>query len=632
MLDVKVNGTNIFNPLEGKTQEIIEFFVSYYGEEHRERISERLNNTTLIFTSRNLFGENPLIDNIKNFYSQKEKYIYNKIFSEFPQYTPKSPSKFNSPADAYLVREAIGENSIDFLIYDQITDLIEMFGLETPDCPLIDYNHKTIDKWLSTGDNKTRVLRCLNRILMISKHQYGNVLSQLSQEKQLAISQLKSYDNQIESALNTNSNLCKIIVGKYLLQNCPKMQKLTDEEFSDDVDLFMSIMQLGVENFIKKDDFSSMESLILIEMFRHMGFNLGNDIRKYQTNYKLLACIFDNQLCKQVNDNARKSVVEMCKNNPYFQEVLQTIQGLDVKGGNLELAFSALQFVQNVSTQGAVMLQYMDAKTDKLKYVCLFPDAVSVCDYAIFHELNHVIESSLVSSSDKGFVAKCGFEVYEREYLNIDFSFENLLAGKKSDGEATSRKKRESEIFNEIINDYFALQMHQKVRKQGKIYAIGEMRLSSYMSCYNFLKDFIVKYEKQIINCRLSKDPKAFEKLIGEENMQLLSVGFDFLFNFYENYNHFYVMVIEEISQQTNIPSGEVTSRFKEYINLNVEWSQPAEMFVTTLRTISQTFERIDKKLQYTQKPTVERVIKTFPKIKRPPTLGPKSNNGGEEK
>lgn len=632
MLDVKVNGTNIFNPLEDKTQEIIEFFVSYYGEEHRERITERLNNTTLIFTSRNLFGENPLIDNVKNFYSQKEQFIYNKIFSEFPLYTPKTPSKFNTPGDAYLVREAIGGDSIDFLIYDQITDLIEMFGLEKPDCPLVDYNHKTIDKWLSTGDNKTRVLRCLNRILRISKDKYGDVLSQLNQERQLAISQLQTNDNKIESALNKNSNLCRIIIGKYLLQNCPKMQKLTADEFSDDVDIFMSIMQLGVENFIKKDDFLRTESLVLIELFKHMGFNLGNNIRKYQTNYKLLACIFDNQLCKQVNDNAKQSVVEMCKNNPYFREVLQTIQSLDVKGGNLELAYSALQFVQNISTQGAVMLQYIDAKTDELKYVCLFPDAVSVCDYAIFHELNHVIESSLVSSSDKGFVAKCGFEVYEREYLNIDFSFENLLAGKKSNGEEISRPKRESEIFNEIINDYFALQIHQKVRKEKKIYAIGEMQLSSYMSCYNFLKDFIVKYEKQIINCRLSKDPKAFEKLIGKENMQLLSISFDFLFKYYENYNQYYVSAIEEISQKTNIPCGEVTARFKEYINLRVEWSKPAEMFVGTLRTVAQTLEAVDEKLRYTQKQNIEKVIKTFPKLRRPPTLAPKNNNDEEQK
>lgn len=632
MLNVTVNGTNIFDPLEGNTQEIIDFFVSYYGEEHRERITKRLNNTTLIFTSRNLFGENPLIENVKHFYSQKENFIYNKIFSELVQYTPKFPSNFNTPGDAYLVKCAIEENNIDVLMYDKITDLIEMFGLERPDCPLVDYNHKTIDEWLAIDVNRDRVLRCVNYILRICKYKYGDIISQVLQEKQLAISQLKTYDNQIDIAVNTTSNICKILVGKYLLKKCPKMQKLTADEFSDDVDIFMSIMQLGVENFINKDDFLRTESLILIELFKHMGFNLGNDISKYQSNYKLLSVIFDNELCEQVNSYSKKSVVEMCKNNPYFQDVLQTIQGLNIKGGNLEIAYSALQFVQNVSTQGAVMLQYIDSKTDELKFVCLFPDAVSVCDYAIFHELNHVIESDLVKSAEDGFVAKCGFEIFERKYLNEDFCFENLLAGKKVKGEETSRPKRESEIFNEIINDYFALQMYKKVREKGKVYAFGDMRLSAYMSCYDFLKGFVVKYEKQIIDCRLSKDPKAFEKLIGKDNMELLSISFDFLFNYYENYNTYYCQAIDEISKKTNIPSNEVTARFNEYINLKIEWSKPAEMFVSTVKTISQTFDKIDQSLQQSNNSATEKIARTFKKLKILPTPQKRPDDNGDQK
>ena len=50
MIKFKVDGVEVFNPLKGKLNSLIEYFVKFYGEEYRERITNRLTNTAYIFT------------------------------------------------------------------------------------------------------------------------------------------------------------------------------------------------------------------------------------------------------------------------------------------------------------------------------------------------------------------------------------------------------------------------------------------------------------------------------------------------------------------------------------------------------------------------------------------------------
>ena len=49
MVECIVDGINIFNPIDGKIDRIIEEFVKFYGEKHRERIRKRILNTTFCF-------------------------------------------------------------------------------------------------------------------------------------------------------------------------------------------------------------------------------------------------------------------------------------------------------------------------------------------------------------------------------------------------------------------------------------------------------------------------------------------------------------------------------------------------------------------------------------------------------
>ena len=54
-MEIRINGVNVFNPLEGKLDDIIECFVEFYGEKHREKITHNLKNTDYFFLPKNFF-------------------------------------------------------------------------------------------------------------------------------------------------------------------------------------------------------------------------------------------------------------------------------------------------------------------------------------------------------------------------------------------------------------------------------------------------------------------------------------------------------------------------------------------------------------------------------------------------
>ena len=58
---------NVLNPLEGKIDTLIDVFVKYYGEDKRDIITQKINNTTFVFAPK-LSGEVRLEDRLNNFF------------------------------------------------------------------------------------------------------------------------------------------------------------------------------------------------------------------------------------------------------------------------------------------------------------------------------------------------------------------------------------------------------------------------------------------------------------------------------------------------------------------------------------------------------------------------------------
>ena len=587
MIDVKVNGVNIFDPLDSKIDEIIENFVEYYGEQHRERITQRLKNTTCIFTSRKTTAFSSATDSVEMYYKDKTKFIYKLLFSSVASYQPKQDSFFNTPQDAVDLQFALVNNKLDYKTYDMLTDMIEMFNLENPRFPLENYSHATIDKWLQNPINKNIVVGTLNKIILNYETKYKYLLYSFKHEKELSLKQLKEYDKVIDDIEKQADKNVQNIIKNYILDKNPNFKNLEQERIEDNIETFLSLLQGGAEEFLSDTPYFSYQKNLMMDLFKNLGFDFGENLDNYKKSAELIKCVFNPQLLSQIIAEYKENAKQACINNPYFKQGLQIIQNLKVKGGNLNLASGLLNFMYNNALAGATMLQYVDAQTNELKYLCIFPDGVRACDQIIYHEFNHVIESDLLQENKDKYITKTGFDVLENSFLNEDFEVSNIQSSTKN----YERTKRSNEILSEVINDYISVQVCKMAQSKNKIYTFGGSINSMYSVCNCVFKEFFDTYKDKIIECRLSKDPKAFEKFIGVQNVTKMSNLAQTLFN-YELDSDKASNLIKEIMQKTGIMSN-MLNRYKEYIYKDISWSSDTQKLITQMREVDDIFRQL---------------------------------------
>lgn len=593
MLDIRVNGVNIFNPIDGKIDEIIEYFVKFYGEEHRKRITDRINDTTFIFTSRKINEYSSTTESVKNYYEDKIKYINHLLFSSIQNYKPKYEPNFKSIEDVFEVKKALDYDVFDYKTYDKITDMVEMFGLEDSRFPLEDYAHTTIDSWLNNDFNRNNINNCLNKIIDNYEKKYKKIILDNQAEKDLALKKLQKYDDLMQIVERKLEAKLYDIAKDYLLKNIPILQFADKKVMQNCVDTLITLAQYGKEHFVNNNDFARYEVVMITNFFKAVGFDLGDEISAYQNNEKALEFVFNQDLYNTILEEYKSNAILSCKANPYLQDALNTISTLNIKGGNIYHASLLFNFMYNNACAGATMINYVEKNTNKFKHICIFPDAVKISDIYLIHELNHVIESDLLYYDDKKHISKTGFEVLETEYINEDFSLDEISASTNE----IKRVRRNTEIINEVINDYFAIQVAQNMKNDQKILTFGKTSKSAYSVCHGAFKNFIESNKDKLIEMRFSKEQNIFEKFVGKENLDKLSRICEILVEYEQNYSDYMWDVKCEISGNTNIPIKDVFTRYKEYINKDdIIWSRETKQILNLFEKLDYILENIDNK------------------------------------
>ena len=73
-------------------------------------------------------------------------------------------------------------------------------------------------------------------------------------------------------------------------------------------------------------------------------------------------------------------------------------------------------------------------------------------------------------------------------------------------------------IFNEVVNDYFALKIYNLCKQDNFEVGSLELQSSAYSKLFVLMNDFIEENMKLIIDCRLSSNPYLFIETIGKNN------------------------------------------------------------------------------------------------------------------
>ena len=185
------------------------------------------------------------------------------------------------------------------------------------------------------------------------------------------------------------------------------------------------------------------------------------------------------------------------------------------------------KYFQNLKNSGG----YCDQQTDDL--IDIIINACGTTSVAgLIHEILHAIA-----------------------YNKYENSFESGFNTSKTTNPSGFRKYQ---LFNEITNEYFT----QKVFKQFndsdfKNFAINKQNNNIYKNMIYLVKNFLDKYELEIICCLLSSNPMQFKQFIGEKNFDDIAESLDKIycsldFRFYDNTSVF--QFIEKKLQQEHHP------------------------------------------------------------------------------
>ena len=316
-----------------------------------------------------------------------------------------------------------------------------------------------------------------------------------------------------------------------------------------------------------------------IKYFQNQGLNLGFDydsylnyheIDKYYPNPKLISTV--TKVKQELKKRLAKKQFEL---TPVYKEYFDYLQSFNIKtidyfsedllfyteelGYKLFDVIAIGTYVSPVITSKNKLhsLLYFDLNTTK-----------SYQDQFFLHELNHIIESNLLSVNDNNYVVKTGFD-----YLTIDLK-------EQEDGD---EERREFEYLNEVINELFSQEIHEKMNDAG-IYIFNskdDTKIqggTAYETVRNLIINFYNYYKEDIKEARLNFDMTNFFNKVGKDNLIALN---NLVVTFFDNFGGFaYYSLIQELrngeeTERTILykkllqESKDILNRMKNYQELN---------------------------------------------------------------
>lgn len=120
---------------------------------------------------------------------------------------------------------------------------------------------------------------------------------------------------------------------------------------------------------------------------------------------------------------------------------------------------------------------------------CLFPNLHQFSTFVFVHELLHAVSNNI-----KDGVSKTGFQTIKNNAINCEY-------------------------LNEVITEYFAENITNKMRKDKECPFFRCDIPSRYTISFNLIEPFIKKYEKEVRKIYVDEDVKKLENYFGSQNL-----------------------------------------------------------------------------------------------------------------
>lgn len=226
-----------------------------------------------------------------------------------------------------------------------------------------------------------------------------------------------------------------------------------------------------------------------IEIKNYLNFLKRKEISKYLPSEELMQCI----------ENERKIKLEDV-NKQFFYDSSEYFQLKNIFGDDIDFIESIYKKMKgNEIFIDRIGFNYQN---DEFASLMLYtPIEIGKLFFVFLHEMGHVIDQN-----EKG----CGFEP-------IDNFMKNQY----------NQNFRKYEIFNESINNIFAIKATEYFQNQGIYYMepkeVVDMNLKNNNSTTvtnNLLEPFVQKFSKEIIRSKINVDQSQLKKCIGNDNFE----------------------------------------------------------------------------------------------------------------
>jgi len=334
---------------------------------------------------------------------------------------------------------------------------------------------------------------------------------------------IKKFDEKYYSAsyvVNISGNTKNILTTSFLIDPLISAFSIKSEE------------QLKNNSWQKNNIISNR-----IQYFKNLGLDLGNDYSIYENSKEAQNLIPKQEQIERIinkkNELFKKSQKEYYESLPEYQKKVQKLKDSNIIN---------YEEILNLNINDIGTCNFPKIKKSEIGYIIspiLYFSTLDkeYMDHYLIHELNHILETSLIKIEGKDIHIKCGFE-YIIDNLNIQDQIQN----------------EEIVFFNEIINELISQEINQIMFNSG-VYIFSDKKTAkitggtSYEHTRFIVNEFYQTYKTEIIKSRRDSDLSVLYDTVGKENFDELNSLFDI---YEQNFSQFknYVQLIEDLKEK----------------------------------------------------------------------------------
>ena len=258
-----------------------------------------------------------------------------------------------------------------------------------------------------------------------------------------------------------------------------------------------------------------------ISYFKYRGIDLGDNYDDYVSDprcleiwpkYEEIAKIWERR-----DYHLNEQYIELYTNNEFYKQAQKEAKekGLLDK----ESLFTPETLAQKMTCVNPNII-YEDGEYKLHPVVSIFTDGTYWTDVRLIHELNHVLELSLIEVKGNDYSCICGWDYCEGSINQDNPQFGDTVHKRK--------EKRGYELFSEIINELLAQKVCSTMHENG-VFILNDSENykdhggTSYERTLFLVRDFFNTYLEDIIASRRGNNIEIIWNKVGKKNFDAMN-------------------------------------------------------------------------------------------------------------